>query len=383
MRMVFALLAVLALSGCQTVTGWWNDWFGAASPKEKPAALPEIRNVLPVSVGARADVGAAGIYSFRPALLGETVYAANHDGRITRLGLAGLREIGRTDTKHKLSGGVGAGNDLVVVGTPKGEVLAFDAQGQPRWQARVTSEVMSAPVVAGEVVLVRSADSRIFALHAADGSRKWMYQRATPALTLRSFAGLIVDRNGVFAGFGGGKLVAIDLDSGAVGWEASVALPRGVSELERIADVTSNPQLDGSTICAVAYQGRVACFDVQTGNLIWARDMSSIAGLALDARAVYVVDVKGTVHALDKARGAYLWKQERLANRQLSTPLLYRGHVVVGDLQGYVHFLSREDGSFAARVETDGSPIRVAPLATPGGVLVQTLKGGLTLIQVP
>lgn len=382
MRALLAACVLVTLAGCQTVSGWWDDWFGAASPKEKPAALAEIRNVLPVAVAARADVGGAGPFSFRPALMGDTVYAANHDGRITRLSLAGLRENGRTDTRLKLSGGVGAGNGVVVVGTPKGEVLAFDATGQPRWQARVTSEVMSAPVVAGDVVLVRSADSRIFALNAADGSRKWMYQRATPALTLRSFAGLIVDRNGVFAGFGGGKLVAIDINTGAVGWEASVALPRGVSELERIADVTSNPQLDGGTICAVAYQGRVACFEVQSGNLIWARDMSSIAGLALDARYVYVVDVKGTVHALDKARGAYLWKQEKLANRQLSTPIVHRGHVVVGDLQGYVHFISREDGSFAARVATDGSPIRVAPLVTPEGVLVQTLKGGLFLINV-
>ena len=137
---------------------------------------------------------------------------------------------------------------------------------------------------------------------------------------------------------------------------------------------------DGRVVCAVAFQGRVACFEPQSGNLIWARDISSIAGMAIDGRNVYVSDVNGVVHALDKTTGGYIWKQEKLANRELSAPLIYRGYVVVADLQGYVHFLSREDGAFAARVATDGSPIRTQPLALADGVLVQTKKGGLFVL---
>lgn len=386
MRAVAALLALSLMGGCssvtQTVGGWWDDWFGSVNPKSLPVPLVDFKPSATVRVSSKASVGGAGGSVFVPVVAQGGVFSANYDGKVYRLDENTLAEVWRADTGRKLSGGVGVGEGLVVVGSPKGDVLAYDMSGQAKWQAKVTSEVLAPPVIASGLVIVRTGDGRIHALDAKDGQRKWLYQRATPALTVRSFAGAAVDRNGVFAGFGGGKLVAIDINNGGIGWEASVALPRGVSELERIADVTSNPQIDGRMVCAAAFQGRVACFDIQSGNLLWARELSSLAGLTVDTRSVYVSDAKGAVHALDKTSGAYLWKQDKLTNRQLSAPLTYRGYIVVGDLQGYVHFLSREDGSFAARVATDGSPIRAQPVLLSDSVLVQTKNGGVFTLRL-
>lgn len=380
------LVAAVGLAGCATVTDLWDDWFGTSAKRQVPAPLVEFKPSVGLSVAGSASIGNAGTSVFAPGQWpgqGKTaIFAAGQDGKLSRFDGAPGREAWRIDTGNKLSAGVGAGPTLVVVGTSKGDVLAYDHGGKPAWQAKVTSEVLAAPVVTEEVVYVRSGDGRVFALNAADGKRKWVYQRATPALTVRSAAGVLVDRNGVFAGFGGGKLVALESSTGAVGWEASVALPRGVSELERIADVTSNPVIDGRSICAAAFQGRVACFDISSGTPTWGRDMSSLTGVAMDARNIYVSEAKGALHALDKGAGASVWKQDKLANRQLSGPLVYRGYVIVGDLQGYVHVLSREDGSFAGRIATDGSPIRVTPQATADGILVQTLKGGLYLLSL-
>jgi outer membrane protein assembly factor BamB len=373
---------LIGLAGCSTVGGLWDDWFGTSAKQQPPAPLVEFKPSADLKIAASASVGAAGNSVFAPAQWKGAIFAVGADGKLVRFDGAPGREAWRVDTGRKLSAGVGAGPALVVVGTLKGEVLAFDHGGKPAWQAKVSSEVLAAPAVTEDTVYVRSGDGRVFAFNAADGQRKWVYQRATPTLTVRSAAGVVVDRNGAFAGFGGGKLVALEASSGAVAWEASVALPRGVSELERIADVTSNPVIDGRAICAAAFQGRVACFDVNSGTPIWGRDLSSLTGVAVDTRNLYVADVKGAVHALDKARGASVWKQDKLSNRQLSGPLVYRGYVIVGDLQGYVHVLSREDGSFAARIATDGSPIRITPQATPDGILVQTLKGGVYLLSL-
>lgn len=379
------LALVVALAGCSTVGDLWGDWFGTSAKKQIPAPLVEFKPSAMLSVAGSASVGDAGNSMFVPGQWQGAIFAAGRDGRLARFESGpsgGLRETWRVDTGHKLSAGVGVGPTLAVVGTIKGDVLAFDHNGKAVWQAKVSSEVLAAPTVTQDTVYVRSGDGRVFAFDAADGKRKWFYQRATPTLTVRSAAGVILDHGGVFAGFGGGKLVALDASSGAVGWEASVAQPRGVGELERIADVTSNPVTDGQTICAAAFQGRVACFEMNSGNPIWGRDLSSLTGVAMDPRYVYVSEVKGAVHSFDKASGASLWKQDKLTNRQLSGPLVYRGYVVVGDLQGYVHVLSREDGSFAARIATDGSPIRATPQATANGILVQTLKGGLFLLSL-
>lgn len=379
-RLLSVVVLSLSLAGCQTVSGWWDDWFGATDTKHAPAPLLNFKPSLIVKQRANASIGGAGGSVFYPALNGGAVFAASYEGKLARFDANSLKEAWRVDTGKKLSSGVGLGPQLVLVGTPKGEVLAYDYNGKSLWTARVSSEVLSAPQVAGELVIVRSGDGRIFALDAKDGKRKWFYQRATPALTVRSFGGVAIDKNLLFAGFGGGKLVALDLESGNLVWDATVSQPRGVSELERIADITSNPVTDGGNVCAVAFQGRTACFENQNANPVWAREVSSIAGMAMDARNVYISDDKGGVVALDKATGASVWKQDKLTFRQLSTPLIYRGYVVVGDVQGYVHFLSIEDGGFAGRIATDGSPIRAPALPLTDGVLVQTKKGGLFVL---
>ena len=312
-RALTVCLLLTTLAGCQTVSNLWDDIFSSGGKKNLPAPLVQFNPTTDVKLRASAKIGTAAGSIFSPALTKDSVFAANYDGKLEIFDAATLQEKWRIDSCKKLTGGVGAADNLVVVGTGKGEVLAYDFDGKALWQARVTSEILSAPQIAGDAVLVRSGDGRIFALSASDGKRKWLYQRATPALTVRSYGGVLIDKNAVFAGFGGGKLVALESASGGLGWEASVALPRGVSELERIADVTSNPVTDGRIVCAVAFQGRVACFEPQSGNVIWARDLSSIAGMTIDGRNVYVSDANGVVHALDKNSGASVWKQEKLA----------------------------------------------------------------------
>jgi outer membrane protein assembly factor BamB len=286
--------------------------------------------------------------------------------------------VWRINAGERLTGGVGADRNLLVVGSGKGDVLAFGTNGALLWKAQISSEVLAAPQVADEVVVVRSADGRVFGLDAKDGKRKWYYQRATPALTVRSPAGISIARNVVYAGFAGGKLVAINLDSGTVRWEATVALPRGTTELERVTDVTGMPMVTQREVCAVAYQGRIGCFEIGNGQVVWGRDMSSTSGLAMDARYIYVSDDKGAVHALDRISGNSLWKQDKLRLRNLSAPLPLGQEIVVADIQGYAHIFARDSGAFIGRVATDGSPVSTNPVPLPdGGFLLQTRKGGL------
>jgi outer membrane protein assembly factor BamB len=376
-----ALLGVVA--GCQTMGETFAGYYDAifSSSKEKPAKLVNFTPTASVSVLWKEGVGDARPYVFSPAFDDNTIYAAAAKGDVTAFGANG-RELWRNDTNRPLAGGVGARNDYILVGTRKGQVIALDGRGEVRWIAQLSSEVLAPPQYAEGFVIARSGDGRIYGLSATDGTRKWVYQRGTPALTVRSFAGALVARGAVFAGYPGGKVVALNLQNGALGWEGTVAQPRGATELERVADVTSLPALDGNQLCAVAYQGRIACFDALRGTPLWARDVSSVSGLAIAGSAVYVTDDRGAVIALDKGSGSSLWKQDKLTDRRVSGPLVVGAHVVVGDLEGYVHVINRDDGSFAARIATDGSAIAATPIALENAVLVQTRKGGLYAIDV-
>jgi outer membrane protein assembly factor BamB len=156
-----------------------------------------------------------------------------------------------------------------------------------------------------------------------------------------------------------------------------VSYPKGVTEVERINDVTGPPTLVGSETCAVTFQGQIGCFDANSGRAVWEKAFSSTSGLAQDDRAVVAADDWSVVSAFDVSNGAPLWKNDKLKNRDLSVPFILGHAAVLGDYQGYVHFLSRDDGTLVARLKTDGSPITAAPVLAGDTLVVQTRDGDL------
>jgi outer membrane protein assembly factor BamB len=357
---------------------------GCGSPSgPKPAELTEIQPKATLKILWQGSVGSAGKSVFFPAASSTAVYAVGADGVVAEFDAAGGKAGARIEAGQRISGGVGLGGDLVLLGTPRGEVLALDRAGKLSWKTQLSSEVLAPPEAQDGIVVVRTGEGRIHGLNLATGKGIWVYQRATPPLTVRTYAGVVLHRGAVFVGFPGGRLVALSLANGNVGWEGVVAIPRGTTELERVADVTSLPLVDGTQICAAAFQGRVACFDVARGTQLWTREVSSAAGIGVDVRYLYITDDRDAVQALDKASGASIWRQDKLASRNVSAPLALGSYVVVGDLEGYVHLLSREDGSFAARIATDGSAINAPPVALgAASFLVQTRNGGVFAITV-
>jgi|GEM_PF-684231 len=331
---------------------WEGSVGGDSSYYDEFSARDAVDDVL--SLTYPVGVSVTGTTALVPAFDNDAIYAASSAGNITRFDPVTGDEVWSIDTKHRLSGGVGASNGVILVGTFKGEILAYDANGEQLWESQVTSEVLSPPQVENGVVVVRTGEGRIFGLDAADGKRKWVYQGSIPSLTVRSFAGVLVKGGGVFAGFPGGKLVAIELSNGKVGWEASVSKPKGVTELERITDVTSLPVVDDQQICAVAYKGRVSCFEVLTGKPIWTRETSSSAGLTMDNKYIYVSDDDGAVVAYDKNNGTVIWKKKipkrktkTFANLSWVSPSEDRGNTVknqyTGDESNYWDFLKDFD----------------------------------------
>ena len=363
--MKYWLIAAALAAGC------------SSDPGPKPADPPRIDNAKRVRVLWSTNVGSGEHFTFVPALVGGSIYAASRDGTVSSLSEKAGAERWRNSLELRLSGGVGADETTVAVASEEGEVVALDAAtGKVRWRARASSEVLAPPAVAAGLVLVRTIDNRVFAFGAQDGKRRWVYQRAPSSLVVRAPAGITVAGGLAFAGFPGGKLVALALENGALRWEATVALPRGATELERVADVIGEPAAEAREVCAAAYRSRIACYEAASGRQIWARELAALSGVSLDARYAYVADERGTLHAFDRSNGQSVWKQDKLAHRQLSTPVAAGEAVVVGDFEGYVHFVARESGAFVARSGTSGA-VRATPRPLGTGVLVQTVTGGL------
>ncbi len=378
----------LLLGACQSLPPSMTSWLPSSTipiltPEfwgfkvTRPGPLPEFQAKLTAKLDWQVSLGSKGKAIFAPAIVGDAIYAAGPDGTIVRVEALSGKEVWRAKADKPLQAGVGASATKVIVGTNKGDVLTFDTAGKPGWNAKVSTEVAGPPKISEGKVIVWTLDAKITALSEEDGSAKWSYTGTSPPLTVRRFVGGSVARGALFTGTAGGKLLAFDVNTGTLGWQASVATSKGSNELERIADVASLPLIDERQVCAAAYQGRVACFEVINGNLTWSRDLSSLSGIAIDQRYLYLTDDKGAVHALDKITGASVWKQEKLATRFPSGPVLIGTAVGVVDIEGYLHLLDREDGALVGRVATDGSGPLSQPMPAAESAVWQTLNGNL------
>lgn len=350
------------------------SWFGG-STKPTPSELVPLAEGSAISTSWTVSLGAAGV-GFRPSAEGDTVVAAAANGTVMRVDANSGRVLWQVTLTQPLTTGAGSDGDTIVVGGRDGSLIGLDSTGKVKWSTPLGAEVVTVPAVAQGIAVVRSSDNRISAFELDSGKRRWSFQRQAPTLALRQTGSLLIEGASVYAGLPGGRILALSVQNGAVRWEAAVSQPRGSNEIERIADVVSTPVSNGRDVCAASFQGRVACFDLGSGRGVWARELSSSAGLDGNSSAVYVVDEKDHVHAFSRT-GASLWRSERLAWRGLGRPLVDGAMVLTGDRQGFVHALRTDDGAVIGRIATDGSAVLSGPVRAGRTVVVQTSGGSL------
>jgi outer membrane protein assembly factor BamB len=374
-RVAAVVLASATLLGC--------SMFGGKDDRYKPAPLATFLPEAVAQSSWKTQIGSGSGLGFAPIIQNGAVYAATPDGAVVKVDLQSGGIVWRAMIDKKLSAGVGSDGKVTAVVTREGIVVALDESGQVKWRAQATSDVSIPPVVGYGVVVVRSGDYRVQAFNAETGDRIWSVQRPGPALTLRAAAQMILVEGLVVSAIPGGKLIGINAVSGDIQWEGTVAIPKGSSDLERVIDVVGAPVLLGQLMCAASYQGRIVCFDVAAGGRpAWAKDFSSLTGLALDTQHVYAPNQVDIVTALNIQNGSVVWSQDALKNRKLTSPASVGAAVAVGDYEGFVHYMAQNDGRFLARVSVGGGAIRSPLLATPQGVLVQTGDGALVLLAL-
>lgn len=318
-----------------------------------------------------------------PAIENDRIYAADVTGVVMALDRMNGDVIWKKDLDLPVSGAVGVGYGLVMLGTLKGELIAMDAStGEEKWRARVTSEVLAPPATNGDVVVVQTQDDRVIGLDASTGDRRWIYESTPAVLTLRGTGAPIVTNRLAVAGLSTGKVVALDTQNGVPVWEQRVAVPQGRSELDRVVDIDGGLLLSGGVLYVASYQGRVAGLELESGRVLWQRDASSYAGVAQGFGNVYVSLASGTVEGIDERSSSALWSNDSLARRQLSAPEVFSSYVAVGDLEGYLHLLSQVDGRFVGRERIDSDGLRARPLVVGDMIYVFGNSGKLEALTI-
>ncbi len=372
-RAALVFLAFLVLPAC--------SYFGDTDNAIPPTPLEDIQETVKIQKSWSKDVGGGTDEEYlklNPVYSEDRIFVPDSDGQIYALNLESGKTLWRQDTDAYLTGGLDAGESLVLVGTGEAEVIALSSEdGQPVWRTRVSSEVLAAPRISKGIVVVRTIDGKTFALNATNGEKMWIYDQSVPALSLRGTSAPAINNELAIIGFDEGRLAAIEIQTGKLVWETRIALGSGRSELERMVDIDAEPVIDGGVIFVATFQGRLAALLVDTGSILWTREISSHTGLTVDGDNVYITDDESNVWALDRFTGNSVWKSEKLQAREATAPTAHGNMIVVGDQEGYLHWFDKYTGEIVARKRLSSSRIIAQPIVHADTVYIYATDGTL------
>ncbi|GGW86438.1 outer membrane protein assembly factor BamB [Alteromonas halophila] len=400
-----ALLMSVTLTGCSTVEGWFTDEEELEIRRLKP-----IEQQFEPSVRWDTDIGDGVDYYFsrlRPVYADDTLFVADRHGDVKALdpkngeekwerNFAVYRDEGMMSAVSKLwsSGesariaGMAHGDGKLFIGSENGLVMALDAEsGETLWTAIVPGEVLAAPALGEGILVVNTGAGSLFGFDAESGEQLWVSEGETPPLTLRGISAPVIVSGGALLGTATGKLQVNILGSGAVAWETAIGKPAGATELERIVDVDTTPLLFGGIAYTISYSGTLAAVELRSGRIIWKREYGAYRDISREGNALFVVDNKSNIYALDRRNGIELWSQGSLKGRSVTAAEPVGDYVVVGDNWGFVHWLDADSGKIVARLDIGGDDedeaVYVAPLNVNGDLIIVTRDGEVVSVRTP
>jgi outer membrane assembly lipoprotein YfgL len=367
-----AAVLFTALAGCSFLHSL--PLIGGHAEKPKPAELQANPNLLGVRQAWTAQLPPVA-FPLEVHVDGTTVYLAGSDGTVAAIDAASGRELWRASASAPVAAGVGSDGKLAAVITRTNEVVAF-AGGKQVWRQKLGAQAYTAPFVAGGRVFVLAGDRSVTALAGQSGRKLCTQSRPADALVLRQ-SGVILAVGDTLVVGQAGRLAGLNPTNGSIRWEAPVATPRGINDIERLVDLVGRVSREGNVVCVRAFQAAVGCVDASRGQMLWTQKANGSEGVHGDAGSVYGTESDGKVVAWRRDNGRRAWSVDTLLHRGLTAPLALGRSVVVGDSFGFVHMLSRENGSLLNRLATDGSAIAAAPVVAGNTMVVVTRKGAV------
>lgn len=377
-KIVTPVLVACTLSACST----FMDTDNTPTPAPLVDFAAEI-NIHPLWY-TNTGIGVGSDYlKLTPSISNNRIFTASKNGSVSANDKISGKSLWQMGTGKNLTGGVGAYDGLVYVGTREGELLALhQTDGTPAWKATSSSEILAPVSVSHDIVLAKTIDGRITAFSTATGNVLWHYQETEPSLILRGASAPQVSRDAVIVGFENGELAKLTLSKGRLQWQRSIAEPQGLFAIQRMIDITADPVILGNHVYAATYQGRIAALDFHSGEERWTEKLSAYAGIAADNTQVYASDTQSYVWAFNAQNGHMQWKQTHLHARTITGPAIFGNYLVVGDAEGYLHWLNKHDGHFAARTFVNSSGILATPIVENNTLYVYTKDGHLAAYTV-
>ncbi|MEN9718830.1 MAG: hypothetical protein RIQ99_1708 [Pseudomonadota bacterium] len=288
-------------------------------------------------------------------------------------------EIKGDGSSSVYGGGVAYADGRVYVTTGIGEVAVLDAtNGKQVWKVKPAGPLRGSPTIAFNAVFVMTQDNQIFSLDAADGAQLWHQTAAAGQAGVFGVAAPAAGQGTVIAGFSTGELVAYRYENGRQLWNDALARTSLATTVGVLTDIDADPIIDRGRVFALGQGGRMAAYELVTGQRIWELNLAGISTPAVAGDWIFTLTDDAKLLCIARSNGHVRWMTQlpRFENaKKKKNPIFWSGPVLAGERLWFVN--SR--GQVQSASVTDGQPQAVADLKT-SITLAPVVAGGVLYI---
>ncbi|ALJ11546.1 MULTISPECIES: outer membrane protein assembly factor BamB family protein [Sphingopyxis] len=300
--------------------------------------------------------------------------------------------IGSTGKDYKDSlfgGGAGVDGNVVYATSGAGDVAALNvADGSVIWKVKPAGPLRGAPTIAFGGVYVISQDNQIFALNAANGAVQWQATASLEAGSIFGAGSPAAGQGTIVAGFSSGEVQAYRYENGRDLWEDALARTSMALSVSTLSDVDADPVVDRGRVFALGQGGRMASYELVTGQRTWEISIAGISTPYVVGEWVYAMTDDGKLLCVARGTGKVRWLQQ-LARFRVETekkkkdpirwtgPVLAGGRLLAVNSEGQLVEFSPTDGSTLATTDFK-SPLSQSPVVANNMLYILADDGRIT-----
>lgn len=332
-----------------------------------------------------------------PVIGGGRLYAMDTDGVVHAFDAQTGRSLWTQSFRIKGSGasavfGGGAAYDSnrVYITTGMGEVAALDAEsGKVLWQVKPAGPMRGSPTIAFNAVYAMTQDNQLFALNADDGSIVWNVSASIGLSGVFGVAAPAVGQGTVVAGFSTGELVAYRYENGRTLWSDALARTSLSTTVGVLTDIDADPIIDRGNVFALGQGGRMAAYELVTGQRVWELNLAGISTPAIAGNWIFTLTDDDKLLCIERGTGKARWATQLTAYRnekKKKNPIYWTGPVLansrlwVANSEGEIMSVSVADGSVAPFTRV-GSAVSLAPVVAGQTLYVLDDGGKITAFR--
>ncbi len=268
-------------------------------------------------------------------------------------------------------GGASYDGGKVYITTGVGEVAALDASnGKVLWKVKPAGPLRGSPTIAFDAVYVMTQNNQLFALNAPDGAVLWSESGSSGLSGIFGVAAPTVGQGSVIAGYSTGEITAYRYENGRTLWSDALARTSLSTTVGVLTDIDADPIIDNGKVYALGQGGRMAAYELVTGQRIWELNLAGISTPAVAGDWIFTLTDEAKLLCIARSNGKVRWSTSlaRYKNeKKKKNPIFWTGPVLAGgrlwmaNTEGQVMSASTADGSVREFVRL-GKPVSLAPV---------------------